>query len=156
MYTANCILLMAHCNKFIVHFTKQIEQITVYNTHCTHYTLPTTNYIVSPQSQGCSHIVYTVQCTLHIVNCTPYTAHCTLYIVHYTPYTIHRTLYTVHTVQRTLYTEPGMQSYCHKATMSPPTNPLHAIIHCPAHTRPTSPCSLGMALTLISHLFYTI
>ena len=54
-------------------------QCTLYNVHCTMYTVQCTLYNVH-----CT--MYTVQCTMYTVQCTLYNVHCTMYIVQWILY----------------------------------------------------------------------
>ena len=56
-------------------------QFTLYNVHCTMYTIQCRLYNVD-----CT--MYTVQCTLHNIHCTMYTVQCTLYYIYHYQMTI--------------------------------------------------------------------
>ena len=98
-------------------YLKSILSCKVYNMRCPvlkNWIICGNNNINSLYSVHCT--VYIVQCTLYSVHCTVYIVQCTLYSVHCTVYIVHCTLYIVHCTlyiaQCTPWDAPVLQLYC--------------------------------------------
>ena len=73
---------------------------SMYSVHCTVYIVQCTLYSVHCTVYIVQCTLYSVHCTVYIVQCTLYSVHCTVYIVQCTLYSVHCTVYIV---QCTLY-----------------------------------------------------